>query len=732
MHRGFVGLLCMVALAACAEDGGAQSASGFRAAAKMPPTCEDARAVDASVDLRLVPLLTRSRDLEYGRQHFRLLRLDLERTLSKFDVAAPERFRPALDPLFADAEIQRRLTCAFAHEGRGRATLDAWDAWIADADMRGIHGRIFGPPRLQGPTGAPPDARRIALLRRVMRATGFVDMSTAAESTSRASNAIIETALGKPAPGKPAPGTASTGKPATAAPPGEAPPQKRTPNRRGPDGQATPPPPDPRQRAAEEWFAMQLDGIDDAALQRFLAFAESEPGRAFYRARQATYGAGMRDWLARLQAAANAQIAPQAAALGAGTSGDKLAEARRLLEVEAMPAQEYPQGLYDARTLLQNAERLEPKNPDVLVLKSRVEMALRPHLTMAAPYDPGQIRERVAPGGPNMASGYEEIDRDLAKAILLAPANADAHLYLGRSKFLQRNDTVAAHMLREARRLQADPATLALFEGDLAYVGGDAAKAERLYRESLAAAEAAPSVRDLAARHLGNALRAQGRGGEYPAIAAQTLQTFPDLWPLRFDYADALLDGAGTAAEAQAAIASVPETWQPPRRKVAMTRVQVQRAIEAAPAARAEEAKRVHEIARDTQVVGQALCGARDVAIIETVIRANPNPGSEGDIADALLGCAVSARRPDAVAVALRHARDIDQPLNGLWGDTALCGAAARSDARTLTLLLQKKADTARRCGGTMPPRERLAAQAAKGDADARRALAAFDAAAGK
>lgn len=725
MRRGFVGLLCMVALAACAEDGGAQSASGFRAAAKMPPTCEDARAGDASVDPRLVSLLTRSGDLEAGRQHFRLLRLDLERTLSKFDVAAPERFRPALDPLFVDAEIQQRLTCAFAHEGRGRATLDAWDAWIADAGMRGIHGRIFGPPSLRGPSGAPPDAQRVALLRRVMRATGFVEMSTAAESTSRASNAIIETALGKPAPG-----TATTGKPATAAPPtGGVPPQKRTPNRRGPDGQATRPPPDPRQRAAEEWFAMQLDGIDDAALQRFLAFAESEPGRAFYRARQATYGAGMRDWLARLQTAANAQIAPQAAALGAGTSGDKLAEARRLLEAEAMPAQEYPQGLYDARTLLQNAERLEPKNPDVLVLKARIELALRPHLAMAAPHDRGQIRDRVAPGGPDMASGYEQIDRDLAKAILPAPANAEAHLYLGRSKFLQRNDTVAAHMLREARRLQADPATLALFEGDLAYVGGDAAKAERLYRESLAAAEAAPSIRDLAARHLGNALRAQGRGGDYPAIAAQTLQTFPDLWPLRFDYADALLDGAGTAAEAQAAIASVPETWQPPRRKVAMTRVQVQRAIEAAPAARAEEAKRVHEIARDTQVVGQALCGARDAAIIETVIRANPNPGSEAYIADALLGCAVSARRPDAVAVALRYARDIDQPLGGLWGDTALCGAAARNDARTLTLLLQKKADTARRCGGTMTPRERLAAQAAKGDADARKALAAFDAA---
>lgn len=723
MRRGFVGLLCMVTLVACADEGGTRSASGIRAAARMPPTCEDARAGDASVDPRLVSLLTRSGDLETGRQHFRLMRLDLERTLSKFDVAAPERFKPALDPLFSDAEIQRRLTCAFAHEGRGRATLDAWDSWIADADMRGIHGRIFGPPSLRGPTGAPPDAQRVALLRRVMRATGFVEMSTAAESTSRASNAIIEAALGNPAPGMPA---------TAAPPPGGVQPQKRTPNRRGPDGQPTPTPPDPRQRAAEDWFATQLDGIDDATLQRFIAFAESEPGRAFYRARQATYGSGMRDWQARLQTAANAQIAPQAAALGAGTLGDKLAEARRLLEQEAMPAQEYPQGLYDARTLLQNAERLEPKNPDVLVLKARVEMALHPHLTMAAPHDRGQIRDRVAPGGPNMASGYEQIDRDLAKAILLAPASAEAHLYLGRSKFLQRNDTVAAHMLREARRLQADPATLALFEGDLAYVGGDAAKAERLYRESLAAAEAAPSVRDLAARHLGNALRAQGRGAEYPAIAARTLQTFPDLWPLRFDYADALLDGAGTAADAQAAIASVPETWQPPRHKLATTRVQVQRAIEAAPAARAGEARRVHEIARDTQVVGQALCGARDVAIIETVIRANPNPGSEAYIADALLGCAVSERRPDAVAVALRYARDIDQPLSGLWGDTALCGAAARNDARTLTLLLQKKADTARRCGGTMTPRERLAAQAAKGDAEARRALAAFDAAAGR
>lgn len=723
MRRGFVGLLCMVTLVACADEGGARSASGIRAAARMPPTCEDARAGDASVDPRLVSLLTRSGDIETGRQHFRLMRLDLERTLSKFDVAAPERFKPALDPLFSDAEIQRRLTCAFAHEGRGRATLDAWDSWIADADMRGIHGRIFGPPSLRGPTGAPPDAQRVALLRRVMRATGFVEMSTAAESTSRASNAIIEAALGNPAPGMPA---------TAAPPPGGVPPQKRTPNRRGPDGQPTPTPPDPRQRAAEDWFATQLDGIDDATLQRFIAFAESEPGRAFYRARQATYGSGMRDWQARLQTAANAQIAPQAAALGAGTLGDKLAEARRLLEQEAMPAQEYPQGLYDARTLLQNAERLDAKNVDVQILKARVEMALHPHLTMAAPHDRGQIRDRVAPGGPNMASGYEQIDRELAKAILLAPANADAHLYLGRSKFLQRNDTVAAHMLREARRLQAAPATLALFEGDLAYVGGDAAKAERLYRESLAAAEAVPSVRDLAARHLGNALRAQGRGAEYPAIAARTLQTFPDLWPLRFDYADALLDGAGTAADAQAAIASVPETWQPPRRKLATTRVQVQRAIEAAPAARAGEARRVHEIARDTQVVGQALCGARDAEIIETVIRANPNPGSEAYIADALLGCAVSERRPDAVAVALRYARDIDQPLSGLWGDTALCGAAARNDVRTLTLLLQKKADTARRCGGTMTPRERLAAQAAKGDAEARRALAAFDAAASR
>lgn len=722
MRREILTLFFVVAVAGCGGDGLAQSETTFRAAEQTPPTCEDARAGDASVDPRLVSLLTRSGDIETGRQHFRLMRLDLERTLSKFDVAAPARFKPALDPLFSDAEIQRRLTCAFAHEGRGRATVDAWDAWVADADMRGIHGRIFGPPSLRGPTGAPPDAQRVALLRRVMRATGFVEISTAAESTSRASNAIIETALGKSTPGKPA---------TAAPPPGEVPPQKRTPSRRGPDGQATRPPPDPRQRAAEDWFAMQLDGIDDAALQRFVAFAESGPGRAFYRARQATYGAGMRDWQVRLQTAANAQIAPQAAALGAGTLDDKLAEARRLLEQEAMPAQEYPQGLYDARTLLQNAERLDAKNVDVQILKARVEMALRPHLAMAAPHDRGQIRDRVAPGGPNMASGYEQIDRDLAKAILLAPANAEAHLYLGRSKFLQRNDTVAAHMLREARRLQADPATLALFEGDLAYVGGDAAKAERLYRESLAAAEAAPSVRDLAARHLGNALRAQGRGAEYPAIAARTLQTFPDLWPLRFDYADALLDGAGTAADAEAVIASVPETWQPPRRKLAMTRVQVQRAIEAAPAARAGEARRVHEIARDTQVVGQAICGARDAAIIETVIRANPNPGSEAYIADALLGCAVSERRPDAVAVALRYARDIDQPLSGLWGDTALCGAAARNDARTLTLLLQKKADTARRCGGTMTPRERLAAQAAKGDAEARKALAAFDAAAG-
>jgi hypothetical protein len=723
MRPKYAAFLCMIALAACGGDGLAVSESAFRAETKTPPTCEDARADDASVPPRIAALLTRSGDLESGRQFFRFMRLDLDRNLSTFDVSAQARFKPVLDPLFSDDEIRRRSSCAFAYEGRERATLDAWETWIADADMQGIHQRAFGPPRLQGPADMPVDADRAALLRRLLRATAMMETGAAAEAAGRTSTAIVETALGK----KPAPGTSTA-----APPPAAASPQKRTPTRVGPGGQATPPPPDPRQISAERWLAAQLHGVDAADLQRFIAFAESKPGRAFYRARLATYGAGMRDWHARLRTVANAQIAPQAAALGAGTGDDKLAEARRLLEQEAMPAQEYPQGLYDARTLLQNAERLDPKNIDVHILKARVELALRPHLTMAAPFDPGQIRARVAPGGQNMASGYEQIDRDLAKAIVLAPANAEAHLYLGRSKFLQRNDTVAAHMLREARRLKADPATLALFEGDLAYVGGDAAKAERLYRESLAAAEAVPSVRDLAARHLGNALRAQGRGGEYPAIAAQTLQRFPDLWPLRFDYADALLDGAGTAAEAQAVIASVPATWQPPLHKLAATRVQVQRAIEAAPAARAEEAKRVHEVARDTEVIGRALCGARDAAIIETVFRAYPSPGSDAYIASPLLGCAVSERRADAVAIALRYVRDIDQPLNALWGDTALCGAAARSDTRTLILLLQKKADATRRCGGTMTPRERLAAQAAQGDAEARKALAAFDAHAGK
>jgi hypothetical protein len=93
-----------------------------------------------------------------------------------------------------------------------------------------------------------------------------------------------------------------------------------------------------------------------------------------------------------------------------------------------------------------------------------------------------------------------------------------------------------------------------------------------------------------------------------------------------------------------------------------------------------------------------------------------------------LLGCAVRERRADAVAVALPYLQNIDEPLNELWSDSALCGAAARNDSRTLTLLLQKKADTARRCGGSETPRERLAAQAAKGDAEARNALAAFDA----
>jgi hypothetical protein len=709
-------LLCMVALSGCGKDRQPMPTSVARAAAAIPPTCEDARIGDAPADARLVALLTRTGDLEFGRQHFRMMRYEMDRALATFDAAAPVRFKAALDPLFSDDEVRRRLTCAFAHEGRKAATVDAWEAWIADPEMRLIHRRVLGPMRPEGPIEAQVDARRDALLGRVARATGFVETTAAAGSVSGAAMHRIEIALGKrdaAAPSQPSAATA---------------PPKRAPIKRGADGKASPPPPDSPQLAAGRWLATQLDGIDNDTLQRFIAFAESDPGRAFYRALHATYAVGTRDWQARLTAAAQTQIAPNIGEFGADTLPAKLAEAERLLEAWAMPAQDYPEGLYKARTLVQNAERFDAKNTGMLILKARVEMALRPHLSMAAPMDRGQIRDRKPPGGPNAATGYEQIDRDLAKAIMLEPSNADAHLHLGRSKFLQLNDTVARHMLREARRLKAEPARLALYEGDLAYVGGDFASAERLYRESLAVAEAASSIRDLAARHLGNALRAQGRGAEYPAIAQQTLLQSPDLWLLRFDYADALLDGAGSAADAQAAIAAVPDTWRPDRRKLAATRVQVQTVIEAAPAARPAEAKRVHEIARDTTVIGQALCGARDVGIIDMVIRASPFPNSEAPIARVLLGCAVRERRADAVAVALPYLQNIDEPLNELWSDSALCGAAARNDSRTLTLLLQKKADTARRCGGSETPRERLAAQAAKGDAEARNALAAFDA----
>ena len=647
------------------------------------------RGVDYPAYVQTIDILRRSGEIERASAHFAALRESIHRSLVSRNPGAAAEIALVLEPMFSESAVRKRAVCDFTQHSRDAQTVDAWEAWVSDAALRTIHVRIVE----DAPPTSPPriDGARRALLQRLWVATGRIDIAAAKRVSGAHARSIAERSLDPAAGGLPVLQVAS--------------------------------PPAETEQAGVDRLAARLATVSGRDLERFLVFAESEPGLAFYASLAATYTGAMLDWYGQLALDTRTRIAPKVVVLGADAVAAQFADIRKALDHLGTP--------YDLNPLLPKLDNLalrERNNAELETLRGwyEVEMFAQHELHMR-PREKGQIRDAQIDPKSAIFRSYERPEPFLESAMTLAPKNAEARALLGRVRFMQSKDDEAAKLFAEARRLDADDAMLAFFEGDLAYAKGQFAKAERSYRAAISKTQDRPATRYRAIRHLGFALEAQGRGRDYGAVAEDQLRRHPEMWDLRLDYAEDMLDRSGSAADAMAVLAPIPENWHSERMPLVLTRVQLQRVTEAPPAARADLAKRWETTTFDTEAIGKALCMARDRSALQTVLHAREIPDIGAHIGRAMLGCAVQQRRPEAVADALPLMLDVNEPLNTLWQDTALCGAAERSDARTLTLLLKAKADPERPCRDGKTPRDRLAAFAAQKKPGASDALAAFD-----
>jgi tetratricopeptide (TPR) repeat protein len=655
--------------------------------------CTADRSVEYPAYARTIDILRRSGEIDRASRHFEQARAAVDRVLSARNPGAMAEVDPILDPLFSDKEVRKRATCDFTRYSRDASIVDAWNAWISDSAMRNIHGLVVADPEAAAAKQARVTGSRRELLTRVWVATGQTRFAADRQNSLKRVGEVVAAALDP----------ARSDRPFV---------------------EVAPSPQSVDERVViDQWLAVQLAKVSDDDLKRYLGFAESEAGRAFYRSLRATYTSAMSEWDGWLAVETRTKITPKVLTLGPEAIASHLAQVRGSLD--AMGNQNR---LSDIKSRLETLARFAPENAEVKTLQGRVELDMLATLEQfRSPYEKKQIRAAASELGTPRMQASDRPEPYLLSAIRLAPENAEARAFLGRVRFLQRRDAEAAASFAEARRLDPDEPNVPFFEADLAYANGDHAKAERSYREALARANARDLNHVLASARLRESLAVLGREREYAAIVKEQIRLHPELWDLRLDYADDLMDRGGASAEALAVLEPIPKTWFNDRRSLVLTRVQVQKVIEAAPSARAAVVDQWDTTFFDTEAVGKALCRAKRLDAADAIFRSPKRPDIGIHIARSMIGCGVLERRPEVVAAALPFFTDIDEPVNGLWQDTALCGAAALGDARTLAVLLKAKADPERRCTGGQTVHQRLLALVAKGDLGAGEALKALE-----
>jgi tetratricopeptide (TPR) repeat protein len=439
----------------------------------------------------------------------------------------------------------------------------------------------------------------------------------------------------------------------------------------------------------DRWLVPALAKIPDEQIAKFVAFANTSFGANYYVALSRAYDFQAGAWYSQTVKKFTDNIPPIAAAAGAPGSDALLADARHALRNVGTPA-----AAAYAADKLQQADRIDPRNPEIQTLLGEAAMKTAPGMPLA----PDQLR--VVIETPN----YEQAEKYFLRAIELSPEYADAHMLLGRLRYLQGRDEEAATQYARAIDVEPEHPSMDLYLGDLAYVKKDYNTAYRHYKAAVAKPERLAYVHVNALSHLLMTLRKTTQMAEYPGIAESYLAKHPQAWNFRLDYADYLLT-TDTRADKVFAIADpIPDSWLPARKVPIISSALVRKAGERVDRAGEPREESMALIQRamgmnpDPATLAEAICrsGVKSKVVRRTYdVHKDPKR-----FATALTLCGLRWQRNEMVREMSTRAdiAVLSQPLAELGGDTPLCYAAVTRNLMGFGALVEAQVSPARKC----------------------------------
>ena len=448
--------------------------------------------------------------------------------------------------------------------------------------------------------------------------------------------------------------------------------------------------------------------IPDDDLADYLAFAISRYGSDYYVALSRNYDFRAGEWYVQTVKIFKDNIPPAEQVAGGPGRDALVADARRLLRDVGIPA-----AAVEAIAKLLQADRLDPRNAEIQMLLGEGMMKTAPLM----PLGPGQLR--VVVDTPN----YTEADRYLSKAIELAPAQADAHMLLGRLRYLQGRDDEAMQLYARAREIEPDHPSMDLYLGDLYYVQNVHTRAIAAYKAAVSKPERRAYTHVTALAHLLMVLRKSTQLAEYPRIADGYLAKYPQAWNFRLDYADYLLTTETRADKVLSVVEAVPDAWQPSRKIPALSAALVRKAMERADRRTGEPTsesvrllQRNMSLNPDPITFAEAICrGDMSGRLLKRTMEISKSPKA---LATALVVCGLRWQRRETVRAMVLRA-DIPRlnlPHPELGGDTPLCYAVLTKNLPAFIELGEAQVSPARKCKDGNTVAERLVQMSYGGD----------------
>ncbi|MEQ1513822.1 MAG: tetratricopeptide repeat protein [Lysobacteraceae bacterium] len=447
------------------------------------------------------------------------------------------------------------------------------------------------------------------------------------------------------------------------------------------------------------WLIPALAKIPDEQLAKFMAFANTSFGANYYVALSRAHDLQAGEWYSQTAKKFTDNIPPVAATAGAPGRDALLADARHALRNVGTPA-----AAADAATKLLQADRLDPRNPEIQTLLGEAAMKTAPGMPLA----PDQLRVVIETPNYGRAEAY------LLRAIELSPGYADAHMLLGRLRYLQGRDDEAEQSYARAIEIEPEHASMDLFLGDLAYVKKDYSAAYRHYKSAIAKPERLAYVHVNALAHLLMTLRRTTQMAEYPRIAEGYLAKYPQAWNFRLDYADYLLSTDIRADKVFAVADPIPDSWFPARKVPIISAALVRKAGERVDPSGEPREESMALIQRavgmnpDTAALAEAICRAG--ATSKLVRRMHEANKDQKRLAAGLTLCGLRWRRDDIVREMSQRADKAQLNLSfvELGGDTPLCYAAATRNVMGFTYLVGVQVSPTRVCSDGNTVAERL------------------------